>query len=124
AALRECDARAERVGGPQQSADVAGVADVPERERERPRPARQIRAAIDPERARRMAQRRELSDERGLDVLARDEQLDRLDARVVRRLDEILALADEEALLLPLPPRLEQTPDQLQLRVVARRDHT
>ena len=122
AARGERDAGAERVGRAQQRADVARVADVPERERQRPRAVRQVCAAVDADHARRVRERRELGDERRLDVLAGDEQVDRLDAGSARGLDEILALADEQPLLLALPPRLEQPPDQLQLRVVRGRD--
>ena len=96
-----------------QSASVSGRA-----------PRGRSRAPVDADHARRVGERRELRDERRLDVLAGDEQLDGLDARGARGLDEVLALADEQPLLLALPPRLEQAPDQLQLRVVRRRDHS
>ena len=70
-----------------------------------------------------MRERGQCRHELRLHVLAGNEQLDGLDPRVVSGKHEILALADEQALLLALPPRLQQPPDQLQLRVVRRRDH-
>ena len=66
-----------------------------------------------------MRGRRDLGEQPRLDVLARDEQLDRLGRR---RLDEILALADEEPELVA-PAPLVQLADELELLVVARRDH-
>ena len=56
---------------------------------------------------------------RGLDVLARDQQFDRLGRR---GRDEVLALADEQPELVA-PPPLVQLADELELLVVARRDH-
>jgi hypothetical protein len=53
---------------------------VPERQRKVARPARQVRATVDPDGARRVRQRRDLREELGLDVLPGDEQVDRLDA--------------------------------------------
>jgi hypothetical protein len=97
---------------------------VPERERQRQRSLRKIGPLVDPEHARRMTERRELRDEGSFHVLARDEQLDRLDSGFASGVDEILALADEKPLLLPLPPRLQKAPDELQLRVVRGRDHS
>src|SRR4051812_35999354 len=70
-----------------------------------------------------MRQRRKRRHELRLHVFAGDEQLDCLDPRVVCREHEILALADEQPLLLALAPRFEQPPDQLQLWVVRRGDH-
>jgi hypothetical protein len=42
-------------------------------------------------------ERRHLGDQRRLDVVARNQQLDRLEAGVARGVDEILTLRDEEA---------------------------
>jgi hypothetical protein len=60
--------------------------------------------------------RRDPGEQCRLDVLAGDEQVDRLDPRRRRRVDEILTLGDEQSELVPLPPAL-QLPDQLQARV-------
>jgi hypothetical protein len=65
---------------------------------------------------RRIAERRHRCELRRVDVLARHEQLDRLDARGTRRLDEILAFADEQAQLLALA-RGREPSDQLQAPV-------
>jgi hypothetical protein len=62
--------------------------------------------------------RRHLGEQRRLDVLAGDEQLDRLGRRGV---DEILALTGEEPELVP-PAPLVQLADELELLVVARGD--
>ena len=78
---------------------------------------------VDADRARRVRQRRELGEQLRLDGLAGDEQLDRLDPCRARRLDEILALDDEEPELVPLALLREQLPHELQRRVRARRDH-
>jgi hypothetical protein len=51
-----------------------------------------------------MRHRRDLCQQLRLHVLVSPQELDGLDARVVRGLDEILALCDEQALLLPLTP--------------------
>ena len=103
---------------------LPGFADVPERKRERDRPTRQVVAPEDADHARRVAERRQVGDETGFDVLARDEQLDGLDPRRAGRVDEVFALAHEQPLSLALPSRLEQLADELQLRVVRRRDHS
>ena len=71
-----------------------------------------------------MRHRRDLREQVRLDVLACTEQLDRLDARLVGRLNEILALDDEQPLLLALAPRLEQPMDEAQLRIGGGRDHS
>jgi hypothetical protein len=84
----------------------------------------EVAAPVDAEHGRRMAQRRHLRHQRRFDVLARHEQLDGFDARSAGGVDQVLALAHEQALLLSLPPRVEQLPDQLELRVVGRRDHS
>ena len=59
-----------------------------------------------------MRHRRDLRQQARLDVLARTQELDRLEARIVRRLNEVLALGDEQPLLLALAPRLEQPVDE------------
>ena len=76
---------------------------------------RQVGPPVDADHARRMRRRRDLGEQRRLDVLARDEQLDRLGGR---RRDEILALAGEEAELVA-PAPLVQLAHELQLLVVA-----
>ena len=65
AALRQRDARAEGVRRAQQRADVAGVADAPERKRHRPRTAREILPPEDGDDARRMRERRHLREQLG-----------------------------------------------------------
>ncbi len=116
AALRERDGGTERVGGADQRADVPGIGDPPERQRHRPRLGRrQVVAPVDADHARRMGRGRDLGEQLRLDVLARNEQLDRLGGR---RLDEILALADEQPELVA-PAPLVQLADELQLLVVA-----
>ena len=96
---------------------------MPEREPDRTRlVGRQVGTAEDPDHARRMGERGDGGEQLGLDRLAGDEQIDRLDARRPRRLDEVLALADEQAELLPLPAALEP-PHELQPRVRRRGDH-
>jgi len=65
-----------------------------------------------------MRERRDLREQRRLDRLPGDEQVDRLDRR---RLDEILALDDEEAEL-GAPAPVSELADELQPLVVARGD--
>ena len=72
----------------------------------------------------RVSHRRHLREQLRLDVLSGPQHIDRLDARVVGRLDEVLALNDEEAFPLALAPRLEKAVDQAELRVVGRGDHS
>ena len=122
AAVGERDRGAERVGGAQQRADVAGIGDVPERERRLARLARQGGGAVDADDARRVRQRRDRGQQLRLDVLARDEQLDRLDPGGARRRDEILALDGEEPELLALALLREELADELQRRVRRRGD--
>ena len=59
-----------------------------------------------------MRHRRDLGQQVRLDVLARTQELNRLEARIVRGLNEVLALGDEQPLLLALAPRLEQPVDE------------
>jgi hypothetical protein len=63
--------------------------------------------------------RRHVREQLRLDVLARDEQLDRLDAGGRRSLDEIFALGGEEPRLLPVLARREELADEAELRVLA-----
>jgi hypothetical protein len=64
-----------------------------------------------------VAERRDLREQRRLDRLAGDEQLDRLDPGRSRSRDEVLALDGEEPLPLPLPARRQQPSRQPQARV-------
>ena len=68
-----------------------------------------------------MRQRRDAGEQLGLDRLARDQELDRLDARLEGGVDEVLALGDEQAELVALPRR-GQLAHELQPRVRCRRD--
>ncbi|HWJ32931.1 MAG TPA: hypothetical protein VNR59_11370 [Gaiellaceae bacterium] len=68
-----------------------------------------------------MSQRRDLREQRRLDVLAGDQQVDGLEARGARRLNEILPLGDEQPELVA-PAALLQLADELELLVVARAD--
>ena len=69
-----------------------------------------------------MPQRRNLAEELGKDVLARDEELDGLDGGVAGGLDEIFALDREEAALLAMLARREKLPDEPELLVLTRLD--
>jgi len=64
-----------------------------------------------------MPEGRDLGQERRLDVLAGDEELNRLDAGVDCRLDEILTFRDEEPELVA-PAAVLKLADELQLLVV------
>jgi hypothetical protein len=66
-----------------------------------------------------VAERGNLAEELRQDVLARDEELDRLDARNRSSLDEILALDGEEPRLLAVLARREKLPDEPELLVLA-----
>src|SRR5216683_5989979 len=68
-----------------------------------------------------MAERRDLGQERRVDVLSGDEHFDRLDPAVDSRLHEILTLCDEEPELVA-PAAVVQLPDELELLVVERSD--
>jgi hypothetical protein len=68
-----------------------------------------------------MPKRRDLGQERRLDVLSGNEQFDRLDPGVDRRLHEILTLRDEEPELVA-PAAVVQLADELELLVVERGD--
>jgi hypothetical protein len=65
-----------------------------------------------------MTERRHLGEELRQDVLAGDEQLDRLDAHGRCGLDEILVLDREEAGRLALLARREKLPDEPELLVL------
>ena len=123
ATRRERDRGAERIGRAQDRPEVARIGHVPERERDGLDAARQRIPPVDAHHPRRVAHRRDLRQQLRLDVLTGSQELDRLDARVVGRLNEILALDDEQALLLALAPRVEQPVDEPELRVRRRRDH-
>jgi hypothetical protein len=86
------------------------------------RPGGQIVAAEDREHARRVRERRDGGEELGLDVLAGDEHVDRLRPGGEPGLDQVFALADEEAGLRPLVAALEPA-DQLQACIRRRGDH-
>jgi hypothetical protein len=66
-----------------------------------------------------MRERRDLREQRRLDVLARDQQLDRLDAG--GRLDQVLPLDGEQPELVAPAPVVELA-DELEPLVVARGD--
>jgi hypothetical protein len=66
-----------------------------------------------------VSERRDLAEQLRKDVLARDEELDRLDPRVRRRLDQVLALDREQARLEPMLARREKLPDEPELLVLA-----
>jgi hypothetical protein len=68
-----------------------------------------------------MPERRDVGEQRRLDVLAGDQQLHGLEARIACGVDEILALSDEQPQLLA-PAPLVQLADELELLVVARAD--
>jgi hypothetical protein len=68
-----------------------------------------------------MRERRHLGEQRRLDVVAGDQQLDLLEAAVARGVDKILTLNDEEPELVA-PPALVQLADELELLVVAGAD--
>jgi len=68
-----------------------------------------------------MPERRDLGQKRRLDVLSGDEQLDRLDPGVERRVHEILTFRDEEPELVA-PAAIVQLANELELLVVERGD--
>jgi hypothetical protein len=69
-----------------------------------------------------MTERRDARQQRGRDSLAGNEELDRLDPRPRRRVDEILALDGEQPRLLAVLARAEELADELELLVVPRSD--
>jgi hypothetical protein len=68
-----------------------------------------------------MAECRNVRQERGLHVLAGDEHVDGIDTGAARRIDEVFALGDEEAELVP-PASVVELADELELLVLARSD--
>ena len=117
AALGERDRSAERVGGTQERPDVSGIGDAPERQRRLTRLARQRGGTEDADDAGRMSQRRDGGEQLGLDRLARNEELDRLDPGGRCGLDQVLTLDREEPELLALAFLRQELPDELQRRV-------
>ena len=123
AAVGEGDGGAERIRGADERADVPRVGEPPEREAGVARRLREVRAPVDADRARGVRQRRHAGEELRLHGLARDEQVDGLDAGDPRRVHEVLALDGEEAGLVAVLALPEELPDELQRRVVTRGDH-
>ena len=117
AALGKRDRSAERVGGTQERPDVSGIGDAPERQRCLTRLARQRGGTEDTDDAGRMRQRRDGGEQLGLDRLARNEELDRLDPGGRCGLDQVLTLDREEPELLALAFLRQELPDELQRRV-------
>jgi hypothetical protein len=68
-----------------------------------------------------MSERRDLGEQRRLDVLTGNQTLDLLEAVIERGDDEVLALDEEEPELVA-PASLVQLADELELLVVARAD--
>jgi hypothetical protein len=66
-----------------------------------------------------MTERRRLAEELGHDIVAGDEQVDRLDAGSRSSVHEILALDREQAGLVPVLPRREKLPDEPELLVLS-----
>jgi hypothetical protein len=118
ATRRQRDRRPERIGGAQERPDVPRISDAPECEHDLPSAARQVETPIDGDDARRMAERRYLGEELRQDVLAGDEQLDRLDADGRCGLDEVLVLDREESGRLALLARREKLPDEPKLLIL------
>jgi hypothetical protein len=69
-----------------------------------------------------MREGREAGKKLGRDVVARDEQLDRLDAGRRRSVDEILPFGHEESGLVTVLTSAEELPDELELLVVSGSD--
>ena len=115
---------AERVRGADQRADVSRVGDVPERERDRPRLARRG----DPRDGRRRSPAADARASRHRRAAPARRPRRRRAGRcgsmpaASARVDEILALADEQPALGAVPPALELA-DQLQARVRRGGDH-
>ena len=86
---------------------------MPQREGPPTDAAREIVAPVDADHPRRVTERGDLREQLRLYRLPRDEQLDGLDSRGGRRLDQILALRDKEAELVP-PAPLRQLPNELE----------
>ena len=117
ATLGERDCGAERVRGTQERPDVSRIGDAPECQCGLPLFPRQRGRPEDTDDAGRMSQRRDGGEQLGLDRLARNEELDRLDPGSRCGLDEVLTLDCEEPELLALPFLRQELPDELQRRV-------
>src|SRR5919204_3244816 len=114
--------RPERIRRAEQRAHVSGVGDAPEREpRLGSRANGEIRSPVDTDHPRRMRERRDLREQLRLHRLPCHQEFHRLHARRPRRLDEILALRDEEAELVA-PATVGELPDELELLVLPRPD--
>ncbi len=121
-------AAAQRVGGADDRADVAGVGDTVQVETGGLDP---LRPALRPDRdrPRSRTQRGDLRQQLGVDLLATEptagggEHEARLDACAEPGLDQVLALGDEQPLALAVLA-LAQLADQLQLLVVGALDHS
>jgi hypothetical protein len=114
--------RAQCIGGADESADVAGIADVPERQPDL-REGRLWEGVTpeDADHAGRMPKRRDLAEELRLNVIPRDQELDRLDPCIERGFDEIFSLRREESELVA-PAAVVQLADELELLVLAGSD--
>src|SRR5206468_1825404 len=95
---------------------------LPEREHDVTSPVREIRLAEDAQHPRGMAERRHRGEHVGLDIVARDEELDGLDADSPGGIDQVLALGREEPRPLPVLARREKLADEAELRVLRRAD--
>lgn len=119
---RERHAGSEGVRSAQERADIPRIGDAPEREHHVARARGKIGLSIDPDDARRVTERRDLPEQLWNDVLAGDEQLDRIDSRARRSLDEILALGGEQTGLDAVLTSSEKLPDEPELLVLTRLD--
>jgi len=119
-ALRERDeGRPQGVGRPDERADVAGIRHVPQREPDvGQRIDRQVLAPEHTDHPRRVGERRDFSKQRRLDVLARNQKLDGVDACSLSRGDQILTFCDEEPEFVP-PAAVVQLANELELLVLA-----
>ena len=98
-----------------------GSDEPPEREARVTKTRRQVAATVDGDHAGGVRERREAREQLGLDGLAGDQQVHRLDPGCLRGLDEILAFDREEPRLVAVLPLPEELPDELQRLVVAAR---
>src|SRR5437763_11854910 len=109
---------AECVRRAQQRANVAGISDPPERQRDRPRPAWQVVAPEDSNDAGRMRERRHLGQQLRFDIRPRDEHVRRFDRGREPCLEQILPLDREQPELVAPAPVMEFA-DELEPLVVA-----
>ena len=116
AAVREGDAGAERVGGPDQGADVPRVSEAPEAEAGVADGGREVGAAVDADRASGMRQRRDAGEQGLVDRLAGDEEVDGLDPRGRGRLDEVFPSTANS----PLSSRCFRCPRSLRTSLACR----